>query len=334
VKASRESKSRQIVGPMSAMAQVVPLSRGLFSCGLLALTLVSCQRQKAEPPPKAPPDPVIAILNQREIHASDFDGFLRRREIESPDERAQAPRRTLFREFLVDRLLLQEASNAGVDVTDQEVADQFGQPSDKGDGSVAAERADLKNLLRVEKFIRGRIQLTQAVDASQMERYYQDHQAEFVVDDRAHVFEILVATQEQADEIRGKLRPRDFRTFRQLAKQNSKGLTAGQGGDLGIFETGDLPEEFERVIFALKPGQISQVFRSEHGYHIFMVEEFIPRHPLSFKEAEKAIFEKILAQAERRALDKYVAQLVDKASLKILDPTLQFDWRKDNANGD
>ena len=95
-----------------------------------------------------------------------------------------------------------------------------------------------------------------------------------------------------------------------------------------------LPEEFEKVIFRLKPGEVSPVFRSEHGYHIFMVEEFVPKHTQAFHEVQKEIYEKMLAQYERTQLDNYVEGLLKGASIEILDSNLQFDWRKSDAKGD
>jgi len=308
--------------------------RTVLTCGFLAISLAGCQRQQPSSRSAADQDPVIAVLSGQEIRRANFENFLKRREVESSDARAQAPRQALFREFIVDQLLLQAARQSGVQVTDQEVAETFGALPETEASSDPAKKQDIRNYLLVQKFLREKLKLADTVTADQMQRYYTDHQADFVVDDRAHVLEILAPDLKQAEQIRSKLRPRDFRTFRQIARHSSIGLTADKGGDLGIFETGQLPGDFEKVVFALKPGEISQVFRSEHGYHIFMVEEFIPRHALSFKEAEKEIFEKILGQAERKALDDYVAELTEKASLKILDPTLQFDWRKDNADID
>lgn len=306
-------------------------SRSVLACSLLALMLVGCQRQQSSARQTADQDPVIAVVNQQEIRKASFENFLKRREVESSDARAQAPRQALFREFLIDQLLLQEARKSGVTVADEEVEAAFGAlPA----GPDTAKKEDILSYLLVQKFLGERIKLAETVSAEEMQRYYTDHQAEFVVDDRARVLEILVGDEKQAQQIRARLRPRDFRIFRQIARQSSKGLTADKGGDLGIFEPGQLPGEFEKVVFALKPGEISQVFRSEHGYHVFMVEEFIPRHALSFKEAEKTIFEKLLGQAERKALDDYVSELIEAASIKILDPTLAFDWRKDNADTD
>jgi len=307
---------------------------GWFLLLSLACVPVSCRRAKKEQAADQPKDPVIAIVNGREMHRSRFETFVRLKEIELQDHVVPTPEKEIFREFLVDEMLLEAALKAQVEVSDDELREHFGSLGERGKSDVDTNTEDLRNLLRIEKYVRQKLVGAPAIEMPEMEKYYRDHQAEFVVDDRVHVLEILVSREESASELRKKLRPRDFATFRRMAKEHSEGLTADRAGDLGVFEPGELPQDFERVIFGLKPGQVSPVFRSEHGYHIFTVEEFIPKHTQAFHEVHKDIYEKMLAQYERTQLDKYVEELLRGASIEILDPNLQFDWRKSDAKGD
>jgi peptidyl-prolyl cis-trans isomerase SurA len=61
--------------------------------------------------------------------------------------------------------------------------------------------------------------------------------------------------------------------FAELAKGYSNDPTAQQGGDLGYFGRGDMIPEFEQIAFNLEPGQVSEVVKTEFGYHIIKVEE-------------------------------------------------------------
>ncbi len=61
--------------------------------------------------------------------------------------------------------------------------------------------------------------------------------------------------------------------FAALASQYSQDVTALQGGDLGYFGRGQMVKEFEEAAFALEPGDISEIIKTQFGYHIIMVEE-------------------------------------------------------------
>jgi peptidyl-prolyl cis-trans isomerase SurA len=61
--------------------------------------------------------------------------------------------------------------------------------------------------------------------------------------------------------------------FEVLAKRYSDDPgTKEQGGDLGWFKAGRMVPEFEAVAFALRPGQTSNIVKTDFGYHIIRVE--------------------------------------------------------------
>ena len=83
----------------------------------------------------------------------------------------------------------------------------------------------------------------------------------------------------QKDKIREKLnnfRERIYKgeDFKMLATLYSDDLgSAGDGGELGFVNRGDLVPEFERAAFRLKEGEISEVVESQFGYHIVQLIE-------------------------------------------------------------
>lgn len=61
--------------------------------------------------------------------------------------------------------------------------------------------------------------------------------------------------------------------FAKLAKEFSEDPSAADGGNLGWFEKGKMVQEFENAAFALKPGEVSGIVRTQYGYHIIKVND-------------------------------------------------------------
>lgn len=82
---------------------------------------------------------------------------------------------------------------------------------------------------------------------------------------------ILVADEATAKDILSKLKAGE--KFEDLAKQYGTDGTKDSGGSLGTFGRGEMVKEFEDVAFALKAGEISDVVKTEFGYHVIKVTD-------------------------------------------------------------
>ena len=294
---------------------------------VFALQLPACRnRAVAEGTPTPEPDQkVIAVLNGEKVYAGDFQRFLGSAQGELTEDPSPIPTRELFNDFITNRLLLQEAKKEGLTVGEAELQQYVAEwtPRDQAAGS------DLKDnvyeYLLSQKLLKQKALSGLEVSLRELQVYYEEHIEEFNVGDQAHVLEILTATREEAEQVRARLKDGDVTQFKETAQAESLGVTASSGGDLGTFERGELPEEFEKVIFSLKPGEISQPFRSGHGFHIFALEEWIPAHAQKFYEVRDHIFETLIAVKEREKVKEYTDQLMHNASLRVLDPDLALE---------
>ncbi|MCI5123652.1 MAG: hypothetical protein D3925_04040, partial [Candidatus Electrothrix sp. AR5] len=74
--------------------------------------------------------------------------------------------------------------------------------------------------------------------------------------------------------------------FSALAKEYSEGPTKEKGGDLGFFSSGRMVPAFDKAIFSLQPGDISEVVETQFGYHIIKLEEIRPASVRSFEQVK------------------------------------------------
>ena len=61
--------------------------------------------------------------------------------------------------------------------------------------------------------------------------------------------------------------------FEDIAKKESQGPSAAQGGDLGPFERGKLAKQLEDLTFAMKKGEVSDVIPTKQGFVILKVTD-------------------------------------------------------------
>jgi peptidyl-prolyl cis-trans isomerase SurA len=104
-------------------------------------------------------------------------------------------------------------------------------------------------------------------------------------------------------------------TFALVAREMSEGPTAKQGGDLGYFRRGLMLPAIEQAAFSLNPGEVSQVIRTNSGYHIVLVEDrrLIPPKPLA--EVKEEIRSRLANDSVFKERENYLATLRKTAQI-------------------
>jgi peptidyl-prolyl cis-trans isomerase D len=106
-------------------------------------------------------------------------------------------------------------------------------------------------------------------------------------------------------------RVRAGENFEDLARANSddKG-SAAQGGNLGQFQRGRMVKEFDDAAFKLKPGEVSDVVKTQFGFHIIKVL----RHETPTFEGMRKSLERAIAFDKASALVKQKSAEAEKLS--------------------
>jgi peptidyl-prolyl cis-trans isomerase SurA len=125
-----------------------------------------------------------------------------------------------------------------------------------------------------------------AVSDADVNEAYERQKANFPKRPPAVTFRQLViapqATQQALDKAKVKAESllaevRRGSDFEQVARRESQdSLSREQGGDIGWNRRGELVPEFEQMMFALAPGQVSPLVLTPYGFHIIKVERTKP----------------------------------------------------------
>ena len=245
---------------------------------------------------------------------------------------ADAAKSALLDSFIEEQLLLRQAEQLKIEASPQALDSMREELAAGGAGSGGDLKDDrdlgrsMEESLKIQGYLQNHLFKGLSVLKEECEAYYKDHLATFVSDDVVHVREILVADEAQAEKILASLKASRSKNFNELARLYSKASTAGAGGDMGTFQRGELPEDFEKVIFPLTPGIASKIVRTRYGYHIFLVEEKILAHQQKYYEVEDKIREKLLVERQRAALDKELASLADSIPIRLDRDRLDFRY--------
>lgn len=169
--------------------------------------------------------------------------------------------------------------------------------------------------------IKDRVHVTPA----ELKQYYDAHGDQFRIPEEVKVRHILIKT--PAPGADGKLDPKGVEAARakaqdilnklkaganfvELAKKFSEDLgSAPSGGELGWIGKGRTVPEFEKAVFSLPLGQVSDLVQSSYGFHIIQVEDKHAARLKSLDEA-KAEIEPIVAQQDAAAMTEKVAKTV------------------------
>jgi peptidyl-prolyl cis-trans isomerase SurA len=105
--------------------------------------------------------------------------------------------------------------------------------------------------------------------------------------------------------------------FDELAKKESDGPTAAQGGPLGTFKKGELAKEFEDKTMSLKPGEFTEPIRTKQGFLILKVDAHRSAGIPPLKEVEDKIREAIYSQKLEPAARAYLNKLREQAYIEV-----------------
>jgi parvulin-like peptidyl-prolyl isomerase len=132
---------------------------------------------------------------------------------------------------------------------------------------------------------------------------------------------ILVKTEAEAKAIRQDLQA--GRDFAELAKAHSEDVgSRDKGGDLGAISRGQTEPEFEEEIFRLKAGEVSQVVKTQSGYHII---EGGARGTASkpYEEVRDQIRQALVQIRQRETFQGYLAELERQAKTEVFEDRLR-----------
>jgi peptidyl-prolyl cis-trans isomerase D len=181
-----------------------------------------------------------------------------------------------------------------------------------------------KRIVRFGLLDLNQIRQNTVVTDDDLKAVYQQNIQQYEVPDRVHAEHILLTTvgktdaevaevKKHAEDILAQARKKGA-NFEELAKKYSEDPgSKTKGGDLGWLLRGQTVPEFEKAAFTLPKGEISDLIRTQYGFHIIKVLDKETAHTKTFDEVKDSIRTPLLLQK----VDQQAASLSDKMSSEI-----------------
>ena len=243
-------------------------------------------------------DRIIAVVNNDAITMNELmeSIVVYRSENRTGGPSDEELRKESLSKLIDSRLQLQEADREKITVDDTELNEEFldrikrynVKSEEEFEKILKAQGVTLESIkkrlrdgLKVSKLVRRKVTLRVSVTEDEISQYLEENRAKLETGLSYHARHILIPPEGDSDKgweasrIKAEMLRKqlvDGADFAELAKQHSRDATAKDGGDLGSLKRGELSQEVENTILALKPGQLSQPFRSPLGYHVFRLE--------------------------------------------------------------
>ena len=239
--------------------------------------------------------------------------------------------RQVLEQFITDRLLESEIREAGIKVSDEDVAQYIEQIKAKNRLSdddlktaleregqtLASYRASVKSELEKTEIINRQVRAKVSVTNEDVERYYKLNASKYRSEERARIRHILLSLPENASAeavqtVQAKAadiykRIKAGEDFAKLAGEFSEGAGQSNGGDIGWVKRGTLIAGLEEVAFVkLAVGDVSEPFRTSMGIHIVKLEARETGNALPLSAVASQIKEELYAKALNDRFAKWV----------------------------
>jgi len=341
---------------LSAQAMIGQQAQSALSGGTVPPAAVAPPAASSQPTDATVVEEIIVRVNNNIISLSDLKRSQEQWKAESEkidpsvptDSRPQE--KDLLRDLIDSRLLSQKAEELGISA-DTDVIKRLDELRKQmhADSMEDLEKAaqaqgvsfeefkqNLKETILTQKVIQQEVGGHITVTQQEIQEFYNQHKGEMQRPEQIRLSEILISTTPptpaagqpapSADEVVAQAKAKadgiyaqlqKGTKFDELAKANSSGPTAANGGDLEYFKRGTLSKQLEDQVFALKAGQYTEPIRTNQGWVILKVTEHQSEGIPPLKEVEPQIQERLYMTKMQPALREYLTKLRENAYIDI-----------------
>ncbi|MCA9396315.1 MAG: peptidylprolyl isomerase [Candidatus Omnitrophica bacterium] len=243
----------------------------------------------------------------------------------------------ILRQMIDDRLITSAAREKNIQVEESEIDKMVDEmrgkfPSEEAFNRVMQQQGmsfkELRERFKVDilkqRMIDFKVRSRISVSPGDIRDYYDAHPEEFDAMPRAKVRQILIRTGTVRTEIEAKQIIQSLvskieagENFADVAGEFSEDSESENKGDMGWVEKNQFMERIDSAIFKLKPGEMSEVIKTQLGFHVFKLEDFEKSAPKPFEEVQYKIEHIIYKQKVNTLMSEWLDELRNNAYISF-----------------
>ncbi len=298
-----------------------------------------------DPVPAALPE-IVASVDAYSITRGELEQAVRSAEIQAgqalPTQFRDSVYRAVLDRLVAFHLLLQESERRSIVVDDAAVdarietirsgfpnEEAFETRLDSWNTSLYILREETRRDLLVERVLESAVFAGIEIEPESVRAFYDQHPAQFTERGGVRARHILIGVSPDAsepDKAEARERARGLRLdaaegadFEALAREHSDDPgSAANGGDLGLVVEGQTVSAFETALFALDPGELSDVVETPFGFHVIQMVERRDDRVVPFEEARGPIGDLLLQQEQQARAAAFIDELKTQYDVRIL----------------
>ncbi len=235
-----------------------------------------------------------------------------------PDNLKHSIQEKVLEKFIVAELISQASQQEKITDLDQKVKKEIKKRTAKNkDQTVNKEH--IKHQIQIDEYLKKHNLINPQLSKKELREFYEKNKEGFASkQETAHVLHIVVKKNKNKV-IEARKLILDGKPFSEVAKEISEDANAPQGGNLGFMEPKYMPEAFDKIAFSIPINTLSDIIKTEHGYHILKVLERKPKGTIpAFDDMKDFLSKGLSPQLKAEKVAAHVKKLKAQANIKVL----------------
>ncbi|MCD4653473.1 peptidylprolyl isomerase [bacterium] len=237
-------------------------------------------------------------------------------------------------------LLVTEARNRGIRIQEEEIQEQIKVLQSSYDSGERFQKelhwreitpdelfAEARQSLLVEKLMDQVLHSVPEPSLEEIQEFFSKNSQLFFVPEQVRAAHILIQVSPDDSEVIRKAKREELArireeiingaVFEEIAQEHSDCPSKTRGGDLGWFPRERMAQDFSEVAFSLETGTISEIVRTDFGFHIIKVYERREQRVPELHEIQEDLGKYIQDQRRKNSIQAFIEDLRSHAEIDI-----------------